>query len=109
MYAVVRQGGHQYRVTPGDILQVEKIEVDPGEEISLEDVLMVSNGDTVEIGEPRVSGAVVKARIRRLGRGKKIKVYKFKRRKGYQKMYGHRQPFTEIEITAIEKDGKALS
>lgn len=109
MYAVIRQGGHQYRVAPGDVIQVEKIEVTDGEELSIEDVLLLQSEAGVEIGEPRVAGAVVKATVLRQGKGKKIRGYKFKRRKGYERRYGHRQPFVELKISAISKDGSDLS
>lgn len=109
MYAVIRQGGHQYRVTTGDVIQLEKIEVEAGQEVSLEDVLALSSGETLEVGEPRVAGAVVKAKVVRQGKSPKVDVYKFRRRKSYDKRYGHRQPFTEVRIIAVEKNGTALS
>lgn len=107
MYAVLRQGSHQYKVKPGDTIQVEKIETSD-EEIALEDVLVVNDGGSLTIGEPRVANAVVKARVLREGKGRKITVYKFKRRKGYSRKLGHRQPFTELRILSIEVDGRAL-
>ena len=109
MYAVLRQGGHQYRVAPGDIIQIEKIDAEKGAEVTLEDVLAVSSGDKLELGEPRIGGAAVKAKVLRQGLGKKIDVYKFKRRKGYEKRYGHRQPFTEIKILSVSRDGRDLT
>lgn len=109
MYAILKQGGHQYRVKTGDVIQIEKIEVEPSEEIELEDILMLSGEQGVNLGEPRVSGAAIKAKVIRQDRSRKVNVYKFKRRKGYERRYGHRQPFTEIRITAITKDGKDFS
>lgn len=109
MYAVLRQGSHQYRVTPGDVIQIEKIKAESGEEILLEDILLLSNGEDLTLGEPRVNGAAIKAKVIRQDKAKKIDVYKFKRRKGYEKRYGHRQPFTEIRILGFSKDGKDLS
>lgn len=107
MYAIVRQGSHQYKVRPGEIIQVEKIET-AEDDVVLEDILAVNDGQSLTIGEPRVENAVVKARVIREGRGRKIVVYKFKRRKGYSRKLGHRQPFTELRILSIEVDGAAL-
>ncbi len=109
MFAVLRQGGHQYRVSAGDIIQIEKIDAEKGQTLELDDVLAIGEGESLEIGEPRVAGAIVSATVIREGRGKKIRGYKFKRRKGYQRRYGHRQPFVEIKINSISKDGKELS
>ena len=109
MYAVLRQGSRQYRVQPGDVIQVEKIEADKGEEVVLEDVLAVNNGEGIEVGEPRLNGAAVKAQVLRQDRGKKVVVFKFKRRKGYARKKGHRQHFTELKILSVSKDGKELS
>ncbi len=109
MYVILRQGGHQYRVSPGDVIQVEKIEVEKGETIELEDVLLIGTDSGVEIGEPRVTGASVKAKVLRQDKAKKIDVYKFKRRKGYERRLGHRQPFTEIKILGIAHNGRDLT
>lgn len=109
MYAILRQGGRQYRVSPQDVIQIEKVDAEQGAELDLEDVLMISNGDDLQIGSPRVNDAKVTAKVLRQGRGKKVIVYKFKRRKGYEKRQGHRQDFTEVQITGIYKDGQALS
>lgn len=109
MYAVIRQGSRQYRVSPGDVIQIEKIEAGKGEEVELEDVLLLKSGENLEIGEPRVVGASVKARILRQDRAKKVLVYKFKRRKGQENRYGHRQPFTELKVLSISQNGKELS
>lgn len=101
MYAVIRTGGKQYRVAKGDRVDIEKLEGSVGQEITLDDVLMIGgNGDT-KIGTPRVEGASVTARIIEQGRGKKVLVFKFKRRKDYKKMRGHRQYYTRLEITGI--------
>ncbi len=108
MYAVLRQGSHQYRVSPGDVIQIEKIEAEKGQEVELEDVLMINSADGVELGEPRVTGAAVKAKVLRQDRGKKVLIYKFKRRKGYEKRQGHRQYFTELQILSISRDGREL-
>ena len=100
-YAIVRTGGKQYRVAQGDRVDIEKIAGEVGQEVTLDDVLMIGgNGDT-KIGTPRVEGASVTARIIEQGRGKKVLVFKFKRRKDYKKMRGHRQYYTRLEITGI--------
>ena len=100
MYAVIRTGGKQYRVAAGDRIRVEKLPGDVGAELSLEDVLMVG-GDKVAVGTPNVAGASVKARIVAQDRAKKVIVFKYRRRTGWRKKYGHRQPYTELEITGV--------
>ena len=102
MYAVVRTGGKQLRVTPGDRVRVEKMAGDVGSSISLEDVLLVSGDEGVKIGQPRVDGASIKGTITAQARHPKIRVFKMKRRKGYRRLQGHRQDYTEIEIQSIE-------
>jgi len=106
MYAVVETGGKQYRVAIGDRLMVEKLDAEEGASIELDQVLMVSNEGKVEVGSPMVSGTSVGATVLKQGRGDKVKVYKFKRRKKYRKTQGHRQSFTQLEITSIG-DAKA--
>ena len=101
MYAVIKTGGKQYRAAVGDTLKVEKLEVTTGETVELDQVLMVANGDAVKIGAPVVDGATVVAEVVSHGRGKKVNIIKFKRRKHHMKRMGHRQWFTEIKITAI--------
>jgi large subunit ribosomal protein L21 len=100
MYAVIKTGGKQYRVSEGDTLRVEKLEGDVGAKIELTEVLMVG-GDTVTVGKPLVKGAVVTAEIVAQDRAKKIIVFKFKRRKNYRRKNGHRQPFTELRVTGV--------
>ncbi|MCH2184851.1 50S ribosomal protein L21 [Myxococcota bacterium] len=102
MYAVVRTGGKQLRVTPGDRVRVEKLAGDVGSSISLEDVLLVGGDEGVKIGQPRVDGASIKGTITAQARHPKIRVFKMKRRKGYRRLQGHRQDYTEIEIQSIE-------
>lgn len=102
MYAVVRTGGKQLRVAPGDRVRVEKLSGDVGSSISLDDVLLVGNEDGVKIGQPRVDGASIKGTITAQARHPKIRVFKMKRRKGYRRIQGHRQDYTEIEIQSIE-------
>lgn len=102
MYAVFATGGQQYKGATGDKFKVEKLAVEEGKSISF-DVLLVSDGaGKVTIGEPLVKGAKVSVKVLSHGRGKKILVQKFKRRKGYEKVQGHRQAYTEIEITDIK-------
>jgi large subunit ribosomal protein L21 len=102
MYAVVRTGGKQYRVSKGDQLKIEKITGDVGDEVRFEDVLMIGGIDDVKVGKPVVSGASVSARIVEQDRSKKVVVFKYKRRKGYRKKQGHRQAYTRVEITGID-------
>jgi large subunit ribosomal protein L21 len=101
MYAVIKTGGKQYRVVPGERLKVEKLETEVGGTVTLNQVLMVSDGDKVTIGSPIVKGATVKATVVSHGRGDKVMIFKFRRRKHYRKTQGHRQSFTEIKIEAI--------
>lgn len=102
MYAVIRTGGKQYKVQEDQILKVEKLEGTEGSQIEFGDVLMTSDGETVTLGNPTVENASVKAVILEQGRGKKQLVFKYKRRKGYRKMQGHRQHYTEIKIDSIQ-------
>jgi large subunit ribosomal protein L21 len=101
MYAVVRAGGKQVRVSPGDILDVELIDGDPGQTIELGEVLLVS-GDKLRVGNPLVSGAKVLAKIEGDSAGPKIRIFKYKRRKRYRLTKGHRQHFTRVRIESIE-------
>jgi large subunit ribosomal protein L21 len=101
MYAVIKTGGKQYRVKPGDKLRVESLDVDEGESVEIDQVLMVGEGEDVTIGNPLVSGAVVGAKVLSHGRGKKIEVIKFRRRKHYRRQMGHRQNYTELEIVSV--------
>ena len=101
MYAVIKTGGKQYRVTSGEKLKVEQIPADVGAEITLDQVLMVGEGEAVRIGAPMLVGATVTAKVISQGRHDKVKIFKMRRRKHYQKHQGHRQNFTEIEIGTI--------
>ena len=101
MYAVIKTGGKQYRVAQGETLKVESIAGDVGSAIVLDKVLAVGNGDKLNVGKPLVSGASVQATIVSHGRGDKVKIFKMKRRKHYQKHQGHRQNYTEIRIDGI--------
>ena len=101
MYAVVKTGGKQYRVAPGEKLKVEQIPADVGAEVVLDQVLMVGEGENVRLGQPIVAGATVKATVVAHGRGEKIRIFKLRRRKHYQKHQGHRPNYTELQIDAI--------
>ena len=102
MYAVVRSGGKQYKVSAGDVLRVEKLDAQVGDTITLEDVLMVSDGEKVNVEQSELAKAKVTARVTAQGRHGKIVVFKYKRRKRYSRKQGHRQRFTELAIENIE-------
>ncbi|MBI3772308.1 MAG: 50S ribosomal protein L21 [Gammaproteobacteria bacterium] len=101
MYAVIVTGGKQYRVAEGDVVRVEKLPAEAGASVELDKVLMVADGDKVKIGAPFVAGGKVTATVKAHGRGEKIKIVKFRRRKHHQKQTGHRQDYTELQITGI--------
>ena len=103
MYAVVRTGGKQLRVSPGDTIQIEKIQVEPGDTVELTDILMISTDQGTTVGTPTVGGAAVVCKAVRNGKGKKIVIYKYKRRKGFARKQGHRQPFTMLSVTDIRQ------
>ncbi|OWY37667.1 50S ribosomal protein L21 [Xenophilus sp. AP218F] len=103
MYAVIKTGGKQYKVVVGQKLKVEQIPADIDSQIVLEEVLMVADGEQVMVGAPLVAGAAVKATVVAHGRGEKVRIFKMRRRKHYQKHQGHRQNFTELRIDAISK------
>ena len=100
MYAVIKTGGKQYRVSEGQKLRVEKLNGNAGDKVTFDEVLLVG-GDSPKIGQPLVKGAAVQAEITGQDRGKKIVVFKFRRRKNYRRKNGHRQPYTELKITGI--------
>jgi large subunit ribosomal protein L21 len=102
MYAVIKTGGKQYTVSEGDLLSVEKLSGEVGSTIELSDVLAVGDGSSIKLGTPIVDSASVSAEVLSHGRGKKIIVFKKKRRKGYSKKQGHRQDFTSIKIKSIK-------
>ena len=101
MYAVIQTGGKQYRVAEGDTLKVEKLAADTGAIVELDRVLMVADGENVKVGKPYLEGGKVTATVEAHGRGKKVKILKFRRRKQYLKRQGHRQWYTAIKITGI--------
>ncbi|OQW90874.1 MAG: 50S ribosomal protein L21 [Beggiatoa sp. IS2] len=104
MYAIIKTGGKQYKVKAGTTLRVEKIQVEAGSTIDFNDVLLVADGNTVKIGTPAVAESKVTATVQSHGRGEKIKIIKFRRRKHYRKQMGHRQAYTELKITDIILD-----
>lgn len=106
MHAVIETGGKQYRVKEGQVLRVEKLDTaTPGETYELSQVLMLSNGETIKIGKPYLEGAKVIATVMSHGRGDKVKIIKFRRRKHSMKRMGHRQWFTQLKITGIQAGG----
>ena len=103
MFAVLNTGGKQYKVSQGDLIKVEKLERDVGDKVTLSQVLMVGQGEDVEVGSPYVSNCEVTGEVVEQGKGAKIIVFKKKRRKGYRRKNGHRQRFTQLKITEITK------
>lgn len=101
MYAIIETGGKQYKVSEGDVVFIEKLDVEEGAEITFDKVLMVGEGDAVKVGTPVVEGATVAAKAVKNGKAKKVIVFKMKRKKNERKKKGHRQPYTKVEITAI--------
>jgi large subunit ribosomal protein L21 len=109
MYALVRTGGKQYRVSKDDTILVERISADEGAQVILDDVVMLGDGDKVTIGTPRVEGAAVSATVMRQTRGPKIIIFRRKRRKNHRRTQGHRQDLTLLKINAIAEDGTSLA
>jgi len=106
MYAVIKTGGKQYRVVAGERLKVEKLVADVGATVTLDQVLMVADGAETTIGSPIIKGATVNATVLSHGRGDKVMIFKFRRRKHYRKTQGHRQSYTEIQISDINATAK---
>jgi large subunit ribosomal protein L21 len=102
MYAVIQTGGKQYRVTQGDDLMVEKLSGQLGDPVIFDKVLMASDGENVRVGKPFIENAKVLGRLKRQDKSKKVLVFKFKRRKGFRRTRGHRQPFSLVRIEGIE-------
>jgi large subunit ribosomal protein L21 len=102
MYAVIKSGGKQYRVEAGKPVRIESLAADVGSTVAFEEVLLVGAGDSVKIGAPLVSGASVKGTVLAHGRGEKVRIFKMRRRKHYQKSQGHRQNYTEVRIDDIQ-------
>src|SRR5882672_5903722 len=101
MYAVIKTGGKQYRVSAGDKLRIEKLHAEVGAEVMLDQVLLVGEGDALKVGTPVLKGAAVKAKIVSHGRADKVMIFKMRRRKNSRRLQGHRQGYTEIQITGI--------
>lgn len=101
MYAVIKTGGKQYKVAEGQTLKVERLDAEEGASIDLEQVLMLAEGETITVGTPFVDGGKVTATVKSHGKGKKVDIVKFRRRKDYHRHHGHRQDFTELTITGI--------
>ena len=104
MYAVIETGGKQYRVAEGDKVRVEKLDAEAGTSIDIAKVLMIADGDQIRLGKPFIDGTMVTAEVTAHGRNDKVKIIKFRRRKHHMKRQGHRQWFTELEITGINAD-----
>lgn len=101
MYAVIKTGGKQYRVVAGERLKVEKLVAEVGNVVTLDKILMIANGDVITIGSPLIAGATINATVLSHGRGDKVMIFKFRRRKHYRKTQGHRQSYTEIQVGDI--------
>lgn len=101
MYAVISTGGKQYKLAQGDVCRVEKLDAEEGATVEMDKVLMIADGDDINIGAPFVDGGKVTATVKSHGRAKKVEIMKFRRRKHHQKRTGHRQYYTEIEVTGI--------
>lgn len=101
MYAIIKTGGKQYKVAPGDVVRIEKLPAAEGESVTFDQVLMLADGDKIQVGAPLLAGQTVAASVLRHGRGKKIEIIKFRRRKHHRKQTGHRQDFTEVTITNV--------
>ena len=101
MYAVFQTGGKQYRAKQGDVLKIEKLELDAGSDVAFDHVMMLGEGDDVKVGTPTLAGAVVSGKVLSQCRADKVHIVKFRRRKHFRKQQGHRQYYTEVEITAI--------
>ncbi|KRE51148.1 50S ribosomal protein L21 [Paenibacillus sp. Soil522] len=102
MFAIIVTGGKQYKVQEGDVIYIEKLDSEAGENVTFDRVLAVSKGDGLVTGTPVVSGATVTGKVEKQGKGKKIIVYKYKAKKNYRRKQGHRQPFTKVTIEKIQ-------
>ena len=107
MYAVIKTGGKQYRVQPGDLLVVEKLDGEPGANVAFGEVLMLGEGEAITVGAPTVAGATVSATLIETRKGEKVKIFKKIRRQGYRRTRGHRQSETVLRVTAIDGAGKS--
>ena len=103
MYAIIESCGKQYKVAEGDVVFFEKLDTEEGKKVTFDKVILVSNEDKIEIGNPYVKGYKVEGKVVAHGKGKKIIVFKYKAKKNYRRKQGHRQPYTKVEITSIKK------
>ncbi len=103
MYAIIESCGKQYKVSEGDVVFFEKLDTEEGKKVTFSNVVLVSNGEKIEIGNPYVKGYKVEGKVVAHGKGKKIIVFKYKAKKNYRRKQGHRQPYTKVEITSIKK------
>lgn len=108
MYAIIKTGGKQYKVTEGATLKVEKLRAEPGSEIEFSQVLLLCEGEATKVGQPFVAGSKVTATVQSQGRGEKIKIFKLRRRKNFRKHQGHRQYYTEVKITGLFADQQRI-
>lgn len=102
MYAIIKTGGKQYKVSEGDEVIIEKLEVAEGDEVTFEEVLSIVDGENIKIGQPKVEGAKVSGKVVKNGKGPKIRIFKYKHKTNYRRRQGHRQPFTKVKIEKIE-------
>ena len=102
MYAIIEACGRQYKVSEGDVVFFEKLDAEEGKKVTFDNVVLVSDGEKIEVGSPFVKGAKVEGKVTAHGKGKKIVVFKYKAKKNYRRKQGHRQPFTKVEITSIK-------
>ena len=103
MYAIIESCGRQYKVNEGDVVFFEKLDAEEGKKVTFSNVVLVSDGEKIEIGNPYVKGYKVEGKVVAHGKGKKIIVFKYKAKKNYRRKQGHRQPYTKVEITSIKK------
>ncbi|MBM3804417.1 MAG: 50S ribosomal protein L21 [Acidimicrobiia bacterium] len=101
MYAVIRSGGKQYKVSPGDVIRVEKIDKEPGSLVEFDEILAVNDDQNLIVGSPLVASARVSGKVVETGKAKKVLIFKYKRKKQYKVFRGHRQPFTAVKVEAI--------
>ena len=106
MYAIIESCGKQYKVAEGDVVFFEKLDVEEGKKVTFDKVILVSNDGKIEVGTPNVKGVKVEGKVVSHGKGKKIRVYKYKAKKNYRRTQGHRQPYTKVEITSIKLAAK---
>jgi len=102
MYAIIETGGKQYKVQEGDVIYIEKLDAAEGEQVTFDQVLAVGSGEGLKLGEPIVAGATVTGKVEKVGKGKKIIVFKYKPKKNYRRKQGHRQPYSKVTIEKIQ-------